>query len=147
VIKEFAVTDEQRTVLVIDADLALHEIVQNAVAKECTVLGARTRALGVTIAGRRPPDVVFVDASVEDPAALVGDLRALNANVRVIFLVPPDLPHAEVSLLSPLGTVLARRVDAERVRSAVRSATRLAAMNVDVQRMRTGSFARGKLPR
>ncbi len=140
-------TEQQRTVLVIDADLATHEVVQKAVGGECTVLGARTRAQGVTIAGRRPPDVVIADASLGNLAGLASDIRGLNANARFVYLVAADVPRGEVSLLTPLGSVVVRPVDADRIRAAVRSATRLAAMSVDVQRMRTGSFERPKTSR
>jgi DNA-binding response OmpR family regulator len=138
---EQAVSDPMPTVLVVDAEPATHELVFAALADECTVMGARSRALGLTIAARRPPDVLILSDALADLGGFVTELRALHRNARFVFLVAPGRPHAEVSVLAPLGAIVARPVDVERLCGAVRSAVRLGAMSAGVQRMRTGSFS------
>jgi DNA-binding response OmpR family regulator len=134
------VTDQLPTILVIDAAPATHELVFGALGEECTVLGARSRSLALTIAARRPPDVAILDDATPDLEDLVNELRSAYPHARFLFVVAAGRPHAEVAPLAALGGVITRPIDVERLRAVVRSAIRLGAMTAGVQRMRTGSF-------
>jgi DNA-binding response OmpR family regulator len=141
------VTDRLPTILVIDPAPATHELVFGALGDECTVLGARSRALAMTIAARRPPDVAILDDQLPELEELVADLRSLYPHARFLFLVASGRPRAEVAPFKALGSIITRPVDLERLRGVVRSAIRLGAMTAGVQRMRTGSFPTDKTAR
>jgi len=124
-------------VLVIDADPAVHDSVAEALAEiECVLLGARSEALALQLAARRSPSVVIIDAaSVAAPADLVRRLQEIVPHIRAL-VTTGDAAGAPLAQLATLGPVLRKPLDPERLRSAVRSLSRLSAMTDGVAELR-----------
>jgi DNA-binding response OmpR family regulator len=129
-------------VLVIDAEPAVHDRVGEALAEEeCMLLGARSETLALWLAARRPPSVVIIDAgSVPAPAEVLLRLQQIVPHVRALVLTS-DPVESGTARWASVGPVLHKPLDPARLRSTVRSLSRLSAMTSGVAEMRGDAAA------
>ena len=131
----------QTVVLLVDADPAVHELVARAITSECAFLGARNADLAIRLASKRAPAILIIDDQLPESAeAFYADMKASHPNIRAVLLTESRDPE-HTAKLATMGPVLAKPLDEERLRIAVRSALRLYAMSAGVERMKTGEFS------
>jgi len=131
----------QTVVLLVDADPAVHELVSRAITSECAFLGARNPELAMRLASKRAPAILIIDDQLPDGVeSFYASIKGRYPNVRAVLLTESRDPE-HTAKLATMGPVLAKPLDEERLRVAVRAALRLQAMSAGVERMKTGEFS------
>src|SRR5688572_17883644 len=102
-------------VLLVDPDVAVHELAPAAIGREASALGARTAAVAARIAAKRAPAVVVIDDQVADgtPDLVLSQIRSSSPQVRAVILTSSREPE-HTARLATLGPVLAKPLDVER---------------------------------
>jgi hypothetical protein len=123
-------------ILVIGPD----QLISAVLAKEGTIVEARTLEVALLVAARVRPDVVVVAADVlgRPPSRFVSQLRAANPEVRLVTLATLEYDAARHGLVD-FGPVVRLPVEAARLRAAVRRALQFALLASGIRRMRAAA--------
>ena len=112
--------------LLVDRDIATHELAASCLSGACALLGATTLSLALELAEERPPSLVLIEDGVGDMPADVAaaQVRAHAPFARVMVLLAPSNDEAPKGLQA-LGPILRKPLDSASFYEAVVATLRL----------------------
>ena len=126
-----------KTILVIDDDPELHELIGFALKKEgYKVFDARDAFEGLDIIEKHEIDLVLLDVMMPkmDGLEMLSRLRAYNTNLRVIIMTALSAPEAAISAMRDQASdFLAKPFDVNQLLSAIDNAFQLAPEKINIE--------------
>ena len=126
-----------KTILVVDDDPELHELISFALQREgYEVLNAHDAFQGLDMIGKKAIDLALLDVMMPkmDGLEMLSRLRMYNKDLRVIIMTALSTPEAAVSALRDQASdFLAKPFDVNQLLSAVENAFRLAPEKINIE--------------